>query len=240
MKILLVAGSQHGLGQTLENLRALDLNPIVAPTVERACSLIAQSRPDVVILSNGSALSPSLLSDLDRRKIPTVLVGNAEDIEATRQTESIVAAVLTPPAPETLANAVELAAGRHARRQVPEILIAGRVRIDVHHREVFVDGNQVDLPPIEFAILLELALHEGKPLASKELLGRVWPPGASVTLEDVHRHMYRLRGLIGDNDRRAPLITTRRGFGYVLRDARKPEKNPPALRRVTLPLGSDR
>jgi DNA-binding response OmpR family regulator len=79
-----------------------------------------------------------------------------------------------------------------------------------------VDGEPVRLPPREFAILKELSVHAGQPIAADELIDRIWPRDATVTPVDVARHVYRLRRLIGDNERPIPIVSTRRGFGYCV------------------------
>lgn len=72
------------------------------------------------------------------------------------------------------------------------------------------------LPPREFGVLVELALHPQQPISSAELARRVWPESAWTTGDDVRRTVYRLRRAMGDHERRPPLIRNRRGFGYVL------------------------
>jgi DNA-binding response OmpR family regulator len=88
--------------------------------------------------------------------------------------------------------------------------------VDRVGRVAFVDGERLEIPPMELTILEELALHPGEPVPASVLRKRLWPGDGPATNEDVHRHVYRLRKLLGDQDRRDALITNRRGFGYVL------------------------
>ena len=80
--------------------------------------------------------------------------------------------------------------------------------------EVMVNGKYVDLTPIEYRLVTELANHAGSPVPPTDLLERVWGPDYQ-TENLVKWHMSRLRKKIGDTDPKNKLITTRRGFGYV-------------------------
>ena len=88
--------------------------------------------------------------------------------------------------------------------------------LDLVRRVVRVDGRDVEIPPREFAVLVELAVHPGEPIPSAELARRAWPEGDGITGDDVRRSIYRLRRLLGDQGRPEPLIRNRRGYGYVL------------------------
>ena len=89
------------------------------------------------------------------------------------------------------------------------------LRLDLAGRVAHVDGTSLELPPREFQVLLELALHPGQPIPSDELARRAWPDAPAATGDDVRRIVYRLkRRLAGDS--RAPMIRNRRGYGYVL------------------------
>ena len=98
----------------------------------------------------------------------------------------------------------------------PEVVDLGRVRVDLARRTVEVDGHAVDLPPLEFSLLSELALRPEQPVSSEELMKLAWPDTAWPTTDDVRRAIYRLRRHIGDQARPRPLIRYRRGYGYVL------------------------
>lgn len=101
-------------------------------------------------------------------------------------------------------------------RESPEVVDLGSLRLDLARRTAEIEGAPVELPPLEFSLLSELALRAGRPVPAEELMTLVWPDTASPTREDVRRAVYRLRGRIGDRDRGRPLIRTRRGYGYVL------------------------
>lgn len=94
-------------------------------------------------------------------------------------------------------------------------LDAGDLRLDLAGRMVQVDGTSFELPPREFQVLVELALHPGQPIPSDELARRAWPDAPAATGDDVRRTVYRLKRRLAD-DPRHPVIRNRRGYGYVL------------------------
>lgn len=212
MRALVVVESSQGVDRLVRVVRSRGLHPVLALGVEQATRLVARSRPDVVILAAGAGRDVRLLHDLERRQVPIVLVGDAENLSGGARVDTILAAV---PDPDDIPDALEMALG-HIENALPDSIEIGQMRLDLDACLAFVDGLPVGLPPKEFAILVELARRPGHPVSSTELVGRVWPAAAPATADDVHRHVYILRKLLGDDARIPPLIATRRGFGYVL------------------------
>lgn len=225
MKALVVAESAQLATRLVKAVRAGGLHPVLAFSIEQAMLVVARSRPDVAILPPDAARAGRLMRDLKRRDIPIVLVGDPEQLSATSPyADTLVAAV---PDPEDVAEALEIVLGKTGV-PLPDSVETGPLRLDLNLRLAFLDGRPVGLPPKELAIVIELARRPGHPVSSTELMGLVWSPGTSATPEDVHRHVYRLRKLLGDHDRDPPLIACRRGFGYVLND-------PESLTRLAAP-----
>lgn len=99
---------------------------------------------------------------------------------------------------------------RAQRTDVPAVVGADGLQIEIAARRVLVDGEVVDLPRREFELLAFLATHPNRALTIQELLERVW--GSSVDWQDKHtvaEHVRRLRQKIGDR-----WIETVRGVGY--------------------------
>lgn len=99
-------------------------------------------------------------------------------------------------------------------------MVTGRqaraLRLDRARRLAYLAGHALELPPREFALLSVLVAHPGEPVPAQQLAREAWPDSPWATPADVWRHIYRLRRLLGDQQRRRPLIRNRRGFGYVL------------------------
>jgi len=111
---------------------------------------------------------------------------------------------------EELVARLEAVLRRHASAQIE----VGDLKLDLAHRRLERAGEEIDLSPREFELLLALALARGRVLSRKELLREVWrlefEPGTNVL--DVH--MTRLRKKLGH--RGGSPIETVRGQGYRL------------------------
>lgn len=214
---LLLLDSSEGFDEVADRLRSRGFAPVVAVAAEHAIQLVRKSRPDVAILLNGAASPPaSLIRQLEQRDVPVVLVAASDQIREAAGMKTVVAVVPAPSDPEEIAAAAEVAVGDDAAQQAPASIEIGSLRIDFAARLVYLEERRVAIPPIEFGILAELARQAGRPVPSADLIRRVWPKNSSITCNDVHNHIYRLREIIGDHERVPPLIVNRRGYGYVL------------------------
>ena len=96
------------------------------------------------------------------------------------------------------------------------VVEVGRLRVDLRQRTVLINGKMLELPPMETALLIELAKNPDGPISAEELGRRAWPQCPYATADDVRRHIYRLRRSLGDHERNHPFVRNRRGFGYLL------------------------
>lgn len=94
------------------------------------------------------------------------------------------------------------------------VKVAGLV-LDTNKRRVTVNGSNVDLMPIEFALLQFMMRHEGEVFNIDALIARVWPVDKEVTHDAVRQVVKRLRKKI-DPDADNSWIETVAGFGYRL------------------------
>lgn len=107
-----------------------------------------------------------------------------------------------------------------ALRRLPaenERIELGALRVVPAAREVFVDGNRVDLTAREFDLLVYLARRAGTTVTRGALLRDVW---GFATEDDASRtvdaHIKSLRLKLGDAAERPRFIQTVRGAGYRL------------------------
>jgi two-component system KDP operon response regulator KdpE len=94
--------------------------------------------------------------------------------------------------------------------------ICGPLHIDLIHRRVQVNGMEVHLTPIEYALLCELALHHDQVLVHEQLLSAAWgqpPPGGVETLR---AFIYSLRKKIEPDPAHPTLIVRTPCVGYAL------------------------
>lgn len=93
---------------------------------------------------------------------------------------------------------------------------AGGVTIDVFHRRVLKEGEQVHLTPKEFAVLAELAKHRGRVLSHSHLLRTVWGPAQENQTDYLRVAVRSLRQKLEAEPSRPRLIVNEPGVGYRL------------------------
>jgi two-component system KDP operon response regulator KdpE len=194
-----------------------------ADTVREAEQLATSHNPDVflldLVLPDGDGI------DLARRlrewtRAPIVVVsarGREED--KVNALDAGADDYLTKPFGVNELLARLRVALRHARASpdVPAVLEAGPLRIDLARREVTVDGREVRLTPTEYKLLALLARHAGKVLTHRQILREVWGPNATEA-HWVRVHMAELRKKLEADPARPRLLVTEPGVGYRLRD----------------------
>lgn len=97
-------------------------------------------------------------------------------------------------------------------------LQVGALEFDRMRRAVTLAGRPLDLTAREYALLLLLAHHEGRPVGRSEMLAQVWSTSFDPGSNLVDVQISRLRDKLGEH---AWMIDTVRGRGYRLR------KEPP-------------
>lgn len=99
---------------------------------------------------------------------------------------------------------------RAGGRSVP-VISHGLLRLDPAAHTVTRDGNQVDLSPREFAILLDLLENIGRVQSREQLEQSLYGWGEEVESNAVEVHIHHLRKKLGTE-----LIRTIRGVGYMV------------------------
>ena len=98
--------------------------------------------------------------------------------------------------------------------QEGQVLNFKRVRIDTASRQVWMNGNPVELTAMEFDLLQVLAEHRGMVMSRERLLEKVWGHDYFGDLRVVDVHVGHIRQKLGDES----LIATVRGVGYRFED----------------------
>jgi two-component system, OmpR family, KDP operon response regulator KdpE len=105
------------------------------------------------------------------------------------------------------------------RRTAPPadpVIEVGALRVDRDKRAVTVDGNPVQLTPIEYELLRLLAENEGKLLTHPAILRAVWGPAYSEESNYLHVYVSHLRRKIEPDPARPRYILNQPGVGYRL------------------------
>jgi two-component system response regulator RegX3 len=92
----------------------------------------------------------------------------------------------------------------------------GRLRIDLEHLQVEVDGRSVHLTPTEMRLLIFLAEEPGRPRTRAKILRHLWQTDYVGGERACDAHIWNLRRKIERDPTRPQLIVTRRGVGYAL------------------------
>ncbi|MEI6186126.1 MAG: response regulator transcription factor [Dehalococcoidia bacterium] len=97
------------------------------------------------------------------------------------------------------------------------VLTCGDINVDLSKTRVTVAGREVNLTPIEFNLLRELATNSGKVLTHGYLLSKVWGSDFRQDKEYLHVFIGRLRAKLAPGST-YKYITTVPGVGYQLKN----------------------
>ena len=90
--------------------------------------------------------------------------------------------------------------------------------VDTKRRRVEVDGEEIQLTPLEFEILLALAREPGVVLSRDQLMDRIWGYRDHAGGRVVDSHVARLRRKIGEDGNDPRFIRTVHGVGYAFKE----------------------
>lgn len=102
-------------------------------------------------------------------------------------------------------------------REQEALLCSGKLKMNVASREVWADGNVVDLTKKEFDLLAHLLQNKGLVLSRELLLDRVWGYDFMGETNAVDVYIRYIRAKI-EEPYGLKIIQTIRGVGYVVRD----------------------
>jgi DNA-binding response OmpR family regulator len=100
------------------------------------------------------------------------------------------------------------------RIDVDQPLTFGDVRVDVARRRVYRNDRELDLSQKEFALLLYLVEHAGRPVTRQALAEYVWGAGAMGESRSLDVHVHWLREKLEEDASNPQYIRTVRGVGY--------------------------
>lgn len=99
---------------------------------------------------------------------------------------------------------------RASQRGTPQLRY-GALVLDPVARQVTLEGQTVDLPPREYALLEALLTNMGKALTRRQLEAQIYGWGEEVESNALDVHIHHLRRKFGSG-----LIRTLRGVGYMI------------------------
>lgn len=198
---------------------------IEAATAREGMQLLTTELPDLVILDLGLPDGDGLDITVEVRtwsRVPIII------LSARGQERDKIAALdagaddyLTKPfgVGELLARLrVALRHNLTSLSSTP-VFVNGGLHVDLSRRQVFVDGAEVHLTPIEYKMLATLVQHAGKVITHQQLLRDVWGPGYTAETAYLRVYMGQLRQKIEAEPARPRYLITEPGVGYRLRDS---------------------
>ncbi len=101
------------------------------------------------------------------------------------------------------------------RSENDKVYIIGGLELNEETVEVFVDGKQVKLTPLEFKILLLLMKNPGRVFSAEEIYERVWNEQA-INTDTIMVHIRKIREKIEVNPREPKYLKVVWGVGYKI------------------------
>jgi len=99
-----------------------------------------------------------------------------------------------------------------------KVILLDQLSIDENKREVFVNGQQIELTAREFTLLVYFARHPGQVFSRIQLLDAVWGYSHDGYEHTVNSHINRLRAKIEQDPSEPEYILTVWGVGYKLNE----------------------
>jgi two-component system phosphate regulon response regulator PhoB len=194
----------------------------VATTGEEAKLLLAEERPDLVILDwmlpglSGIEICRQIRAKPETRDLPVIML-TARGEEGDRIRGLATGAddyVVKPFSVAELMARVKAILRRAVPERVADVISIGDITLDRAAHRVMRQGRPVKLGPTEYRLLLVLMESAGRVLSRSQLLDGVWGRDGDVDERTVDVHVGRLRkALVRGNE--ADVIRTVRGAGYM-------------------------
>jgi two-component system response regulator MtrA len=199
-------------------LRREGLEPVFVASGADALPTFRATRPDLVLLDLMLPGRDGLDVCRDLRahsNVPIVMLTARNDtIDVVRGLEAGADDyVVKPFKPAELVARVRARLRRHEPR-VAESLHVLDVDIDVAAHTVRRGGESINLTPLEFDLLVELARRPGQVFSREQLLETVWGYRHQGDTRLVNVHVQRLRAKIEHDVEHPEIVVTVRGVGY--------------------------
>ena len=225
--VLIVDDDPHTLRYVRQTLEDAGYVPVVTADPEEVLALVEHHRPSLVLLdlmlpgTDGIDLMRDIFGIAD---VPVIFLSAYGQDRVIAQAFETGASdyVVKPFSPTELVARVGAALRRRTEpsRSTPsEPYRLGKLTIDYAERLVSVDGRSVELTAIEYRLLVELSVSDGRVVTHEQLLRRVWSPKKPGNLQTLRTHLRRLRVKLGDDGTDHAYIVAEPRVGYRMAKA---------------------
>ena len=195
-----------------------DYTPIVTADPEEALRLVAEERPDLVLLDLvlPGADGMELMKDITAADVPVIFLSahGQEQLVVRALDEGAADYLVKPFSPPELAARIRLALRRREMPEPSQPYVLGDLTIDYAQRTVSLAGRPVTLTSIEYRTLAELAVNAGRVVTYEHLLRRVWRLEPDADLRPLRTVVNSLRSKLGDDAKDPTYIFTELRVGY--------------------------
>lgn len=192
-----------------------------APNGKEGIAQVSERAPDLIVLDVNlpDMLGFEVVREIRRfSNVPVLmLTGRAESSDIVSGLDSGADDYLTKPfKPDELLARVRALLRRVPSAEQPITAGEGQLEIDTKMRIVRVRGEQVDLTPTEYQLLLLLAQHPGEVLDHQTLLQRVWGEEYVNDTAYLKVYIWHLRRKLELSPHDPKIVMTEWGVGYRL------------------------
>ena len=201
------------------SLRAQGYAVTLAETGQAGLDALALQGADLVILDMGLPDRDGLdvLRELRQwSQVPViVLTVRAGEIEKVAALDAGANDYVTKPfgVQELMARIRVLLRSHVTHGEAAPVFDDGRLRVDLAHREVSLDGEPVVLSRKEYALLAYLVRHAGRVVTQPQLLRELWGPTHQDDTHYLRILVAKLRQKLGDDATAPRWIATEPGVG---------------------------
>jgi two-component system KDP operon response regulator KdpE len=220
---VLVVDDEKAIQRFLKNaLSSAEFSVHVAEGGKEALAAAVAIRPDLIILDLG-------LPDMDgvevlRRlrewtQVPIIIlsVRDREDEKVTALDSGADDYVTKPFGIGELLARMRVALRKSIPQSPEPVYRVDGLEVDLEHRRVFVQGNEVQLTATEYDLLRLLVTHAGKVLTHNQILRQMWGPAYTEQPHLLRVNISNLRRKIEPEPNRPRYILTELGVGYRLK-----------------------
>jgi len=106
---------------------------------------------------------------------------------------------------------------QHGTAEAQSVVCVDGLRVDMGKRQVYVNGQEIHLTPLEWKLLCTLVKNAGRVLTHQQILREVWGARYSTHTQYLHVYMGQLRAKLEAEPARPRLLLTEPGVGYRLK-----------------------